>query len=99
MLLALVVATGGCAKKKEAQDAAHDVGGNFVKSQIKQPIARASAAIAATERLNPALLDTATNVYHKPGCKNANADTMEMTSIGAVPAAATMPNNALEPVS
>ena len=77
LLLVAALVLAGC---KHTEEPAKQTGADFVDRNIKQPIARASAAAEAVEKMAPALLDTTAMVYHKPGCKNAS-DTMESMTV------------------
>jgi hypothetical protein len=78
--LALLTALGaGC---KHHEEAAKQQGADLVKQRIQQPINNARAVTAASDKNLPALLDAGSNVYHKPGCKNADPGTMETTTVG-----------------
>lgn len=77
---ALVLFMTGC---KHGEEAAKQQGADLARQRIQQPIDQARAVTAASDKLLPALLDASSNVYHKPGCKNADAGTMETTTVGA----------------
>lgn len=76
----LAVLAAGC---KHGEEAAKQQGADLARQRIQQPINQARAATAASDKLLPALLDAGSNVYHKPGCKDADASTMETTTVGA----------------
>ena len=77
LLLALV--TTGC---KHTDDAAKQQGADLARQRLQEPISRARAVTSASDKMLPALLDAGTNVYHKTTCKNADAGTMETTTVG-----------------
>lgn len=74
-----LVATSAC---KHQEDAAKQKGAELAMRNLQQPIDRASAAAAAVEKNAPVLLDPTTNVYHKTTCRNADAGSMEATTMG-----------------
>jgi hypothetical protein len=90
----LAVLTTAC---KHGEDAAKQQGADLARQRIQQPIDQAKAVTAASDKMLPALLDAGSNVYHKPGCKNADASTMETTTVGAATERGAKPDPACFP--
>ncbi|MDB5099632.1 MAG: hypothetical protein JWM80_4053 [Cyanobacteria bacterium RYN_339] len=88
-LALLTVLTAGC---KHREEAAKKQGADLVGQRIQQPINRARAVTQASDTNLPALLDAGANVYHKPGCKNADPGTMETTTVGQAVARGAKPD-------
>lgn len=83
LLLALSLALGlnACKDKEKPQGAAEEQGAAIARQRIQEPIDRARQAAGAAEDALPTLLDSAANVYHKPGCKAADPGTMETVNL------------------
>jgi hypothetical protein len=81
-LIALALLTAMAAGCKHSDDAAKQQGADLAKKRIQEPIDNARAVTAASDKMLPALLDAGSNVYHKPGCKNADPGTLETTTVG-----------------
>jgi hypothetical protein len=88
LALALALSTG-C---KHQEEAAKKTGADMAAQTVTQPIDKAHDVANLAEKTAPVVLDTTAMIYHKPGCKYADAATAETTTLGAAEARGAKPD-------